>query len=132
MAGKKLTSRIHVRDIVATVAAVVASEMAVGVYNVADDEPASRADVFEHARGLPRAGAAGPACMRQLQYMEGLAASVRVRAPSQRDHERASKRVCNKKLRSELLQRLQFPNYRDGLAAIATTYADCDPERELQ
>lgn len=130
--GEKLTSRVHVRDIVATVAAALESETAAGVYNVSDDEPATRAEVFEHARGLLRAGAAGPACRRQLEYMDGQAADSAARSPSRRDRERASKRVSNGRLRLELLPHLHFPTYRDGLAGIAAAYAAADPESKAK
>jgi nucleoside-diphosphate-sugar epimerase len=123
--AQEVTSRVHVDDIVATVAASMDNERANGVYNVADDTPASREEVFAYARELLRSGAAGPACRKQLIYLERLAASLRPETAfkSRRDLERASKRVLNHRLRQDLLSELHFPSYKEGLSDIAAAYA---------
>lgn len=123
----KLISRVHTDDIVAAILAFINSQDAQGLYNVADDEPASRAEVFAYARELLRSGAAGRACSEQLQYMEGLTTSLSAPVSlSRRDLERASKRVLNRKLRGQLVPELSFPSYREGLDSIAAAYAKGD------
>jgi nucleoside-diphosphate-sugar epimerase len=129
-AAPKLTSRVHVDDIIAALFAAAGSAGARGVYNVADDAPASRGEVFEYARKLLRGGAAGTACRGRLESLERLAAGGAGPAASstRRDAERASKRVANGRLRDELGVDLQFPSYREGLASIAASYAAVDKE----
>jgi nucleoside-diphosphate-sugar epimerase len=129
-----LTSRIHVDDIVDALVAAMFSTKARGIYNLADDLPASRADVFDHARALILKGTAGFSSLKRLQGLEqgvntpmvlGMKRSEQTSfPPSRRDLERTSKRVCNKRLKTELLPSLRFPTYHDGLAAIAAELAE--------
>lgn len=122
--NEKLTSRVHVDDIVATLIMSIETGSA-GTYNVADDMASSRKEVFQFARDLIESGNAGKACQDRLRYLDHLGAEnpQSVRPPSSRDRARASKRVSNKKMRAQLLHELSYPTFRDGLTSIADAYA---------
>lgn len=79
------------------------------MYNLADDLPASRQDVFSYARHLLRND--GPA--------EGTApANAEARIRTKRDRKRSSKRVSNARMHSELVSELKYPSYLHGLSAL--------------
>lgn len=111
-----LVSRVHVDDLAAAVASAILStptELDLKapryehVYNISDDLPASRKDVFKYADALlNKIGLACQAKAVQTQYV------------SRRHKQRASKRVSNAKMK-ELLPELKYPSYREGLKAIA-------------
>lgn len=117
----KLTSRVHINDIISALVTVARCESVGGIYNVADDIPACRLDVSNYARQLILSGAAGNmslhrfqiACLQRPEYPSA-------RVSSLRDTERTSKRVSNLKLRENILSSLEFPSYREGLFDIAT------------
>lgn len=106
----RYVSRIHVADICATLLASMATpapnaEMA--LYNVADDEPAPRAEVMAHAAHL-----------LGCPLMDG---AVVGSAQGERGRRRAteSKRVRNGRMRALISPNgLAFPSYREGLTAI--------------
>jgi nucleoside-diphosphate-sugar epimerase len=114
----KPISRIHVDDICSAVLASMDIDQPsaehpnkfnpADIYNVADDDPAPREQVMEHAAtllGLPREVAA-----------EAASGNTRSRA---RRIKNEHKRVRNTRLRSHLLtEGLRFPTYREGLAQI--------------
>jgi nucleoside-diphosphate-sugar epimerase len=127
-AGAKLTSRVHVDDIVAALIAAAGHASASGVYNIGDNLPASRDEVFAYARGLLQNGKAGPACAARLSQLENAALPVGDLQPaiSRRQRERTSKRVSNQRLCIDLLPKLAYPSFREGLDAIASSYAASD------
>ncbi|MFC3712829.1 SDR family oxidoreductase [Sphingoaurantiacus capsulatus] len=101
-----LFSRIHVDDIVG---AVVASfERGPGVWNVADDEPATSRAVAECACDL--AGVPYP----PLVTPDELSAPARAFYSERRA-------VANGKMKRDLGYRLRYPNYREGLRACVET-----------
>jgi hypothetical protein len=136
--AEKLTSRIHVEDIVEALTASALHPNAGDIYNLADDLPATRVEVFEFARQLVRDGAAGSSSATRLRRLERdlikqgstQNGSDDTYKQSRRTLERASKRVCNHHLKSALLPRLQFPTYRHGLAKVAADLAASDPTEE--
>jgi nucleoside-diphosphate-sugar epimerase len=95
-------SRIHVDDIVG---AVVASfERPAGVWNVADDRPATSRAVAEHAcdlRGLPYPPLVAPDAL----------------APAARAFYSERRAIANGKMKRDLGYRLRYPSYREGLRA---------------
>lgn len=97
-----LFSRIHVDDIVG---AVIASFGAgAGVWNIADDEPATSRAVAEYACRL--AGAPYP----PLALPETL-------SPQARAFYSERRAIANGKMKRDLGYRLRYPSYREGLRA---------------
>lgn len=101
-------NRIHVEDIAGAVIAAMAKPQADRVFNVTDDEPGPPQDVVTFAAqllGLP----APP----DLDF------ATADLSPMARSFYSESKRVSNARLKAELLPRLAYPTYREGLTAIA-------------
>ncbi|WP_223427844.1 SDR family oxidoreductase [Tateyamaria pelophila] len=100
-------SRTHVEDIAQVVAASVARPSPGTAYNVCDDDPAPPQDVIAHAAellGLP----VPPAIPFETAEM----------TPMARSFYAESKRVRNDRIKTELGVKLQYPSYREGLAAL--------------
>lgn len=100
-------SRIHVEDIAGALAASAARPRPGAIYNVADDEPASAADVVAHAAAL--IGVAPP----PLEPYD----PARL-PPMAREFYAETRRVSNARLKRELGYALLHRDYRSGLAAI--------------
>jgi nucleoside-diphosphate-sugar epimerase len=99
-------NRIHVADIVTAMVAAL-DRNASGIFNLADDEPAPPQDVVAHAAALM--GVAPPP---EVPFAEaGL-------SPMARSFYEDNKRVLNRRIRQELGVALQYPTYREGLAAL--------------
>ena len=99
-------NRIHVADIAQTVATAIAGNSD-GIFNVADDEPAPPQDVVAFAAGLMGV-AAPPEVPIESANLSPMAASFYAE----------SRRVANRKIRSELGVALRYPTYREGLTAL--------------
>jgi nucleoside-diphosphate-sugar epimerase len=100
--GDGYLNLIHVRDVVR---AVLAAEECTGhsrVFNVSDGHPVRRADYYAELARLYRA---------PTPQFAGVAAAERARGG-------ADKRVGNARMLHELAVKLQFPTFRDGLAAV--------------
>ena len=114
-----LISRIHVDDIVSAVCGAVDKSYSAKessstlVLNIADDEPASRRDVFEYAKSL---------LIERGLYKASVDGTILKGAKSSRttrDLVRTSKRVSNARVKELLHKDLYFPTYREGLLSIA-------------
>ena len=101
-------NRIHVEDIASVLEASIARPRAGAIYNVADDEPAPPEDVVTYAAELL---AIEPP--REVPFDE---ADL---TPMARSFYGDSRRVSNALIKSELGVRLAYPNYRQGLKALA-------------
>lgn len=100
-------SRIHVDDIAAVLRASIARPNPGAVYNVCDDNPAPSEEVVAYACRL--LGVVPPPLIPfEEARLSPMAASFY----------RDNKRVSNARIKSELGVRLQYPDYRSGLAAI--------------
>ena len=98
-------SRVHVDDIVS--GALLAIEAGAGIWNLADDEPASQNAVIEQAcrlLGVP---------LPPLQSLEEAALSPQARA-----FYGENRRVTARKARRELGWQPRYPSYREGLASL--------------
>ena len=105
---RRFTARIHVDDAArAVVASMTAGDAPGRVYNVVDDDPASRSDVLAHARGLLGLPAAPHGS--QGQGSPGAAPQGEKRVDE--------KRVRNARIKRELGVRLAYPSYVQGLRA---------------
>ncbi len=100
-------SRIHVADIAETLIASIAQPNPGAIYNLCDDDPAPPEDVLSYAAhllGLPEP----PAVPYDQAEM----------TPMARSFYAESKRVRNDRIKTELGVRLNFPDYRAGLAGL--------------
>jgi nucleoside-diphosphate-sugar epimerase len=102
-------SRIHVEDIAATVLAALAHPSPGAIYNVADDLPASTADVIAYACEL--LGVAAPPLVPWAEIAPTLSAMAR-------SFYAENRRVRNDRIKRELGVTLRYPTYREGLLAI--------------
>jgi nucleoside-diphosphate-sugar epimerase len=111
-------SRIHVADIAATVLAAVTARSSGATYNVADDLPASTADVTAHACDL-------------LDVPTPPLVPWATIEPTLSDMARSfyaeNRRVKNERIKSELGVTLRYPTYREGLRAIAAAEGKAAP-----
>mgnify|MGYP003145757379 FL=1 len=100
-------SRIHVADLAAILVASMNRPNPGAIYNVADDEPAPPQDVVAYAADLLK--------MAPPPLIDFDAADL---TPMARSFYDDSKRISNVKIKSELGISLQYPTYREGLAAL--------------
>jgi nucleoside-diphosphate-sugar epimerase len=103
-------NRIHVDDIARVLVAAIDKDTGHAVYNVSDDEPAPPEDVVAYAAellGLP----VPPALAFEAAGLNAMAASFWAE----------SKRVGNRRIRTDLGVELLYPTYREGLRALAAS-----------
>ena len=100
-------SRIHVEDIANVLEASIAKPRAGAIYNVADDEPAAPGDVVAHAAEL-----LGRPPPPEVDFAE---ADL---TPMARTFYEGSRRIANRRIKTELGVALRYPTYREGLAAL--------------
>jgi len=103
-------SRIHVADLAASAMKATAREGGTEIWNVADDLPASNADVVAYACEL-----LGQPVPPALPWDE----AAPTMSPMARSFYSESRKVRNDKLKRELGVVLRYPTYREGLSAIA-------------
>ncbi|MBL0941935.1 MAG: SDR family oxidoreductase [Alphaproteobacteria bacterium] len=108
---EQVFSRIHVNDIAQTLLASIFSPQAGEIYNVADDEPASSADVISYAYHL--LGLEPPIL---IPFEEAQLTSIA------QEFYAGNKRVSNRKMKQELNINLLYPTYREGLGSMVDTY----------
>jgi nucleoside-diphosphate-sugar epimerase len=101
-------NRIHVADIAAALYAAIAGKGSQQIYNVTDDEPAPPQDVIAFAAKLLHMTPPPEVAFKDAE-LSPMAASFYA----------DNKRVGNARLRADLGVQLDFPSYREGLAAIA-------------
>lgn len=104
-------SRIHVEDIAGTVLMAITQPHAGAIYNVADDLPASTADVVAYACEL--LGKPAPPLVPWQQAASEMSAMAR-------SFYAENRRVRNDRIKNELGVVLRYPTYREGLRAIAS------------
>ena len=100
-------SRIHVADIATVLEASIARPHPGAAYNLCDDDPASPAEVIEHACRL--LGVEPPPA---IPFDEAVLSAMA------RSFYGDNKRVHNDRIKRELGVRLAYPSYRDGLKAL--------------
>jgi nucleoside-diphosphate-sugar epimerase len=120
------TNRIHVYDLASAVVAAT-EQTASGIYNLADNEPETRAVVMDYARQLLQSAAV---VVRTAESGEENSTAQSASAydtspdPTKTSSSRSSRRgtdrklVSNQRMRQDLLPELQYPSYREGLQAI--------------
>ncbi len=103
------SSRIHVDDIVAALMAAMGHPRVGRIVNLADDEPLPHADYVAQVARMT--GASQP---EMLTPEEGEC----VLSPAMLDFFRDNKRVSNRLLHAELLETLNYPDFRIGIKAL--------------
>ena len=103
----RVFNRIHVEDIASVLEASIAQPRAGAIYNVADDEPATSADVITY--GAELLGIEPPP---EVPFEE---ADL---SPMARSFYGDGRRISNALIKLELGVRLAYPNYREGLKSL--------------
>uniref|UniRef100_M8BZX5 NAD-dependent epimerase/dehydratase domain-containing protein n=1 Tax=Aegilops tauschii TaxID=37682 RepID=M8BZX5_AEGTA len=109
--SKQYTARIHVADIYQAILASMSIKSTRKIYNVVDDDPAPRSEVFAFAQSLI-----------EKRYPDLAADSAE--SNSQSRIIAAEKRVSNGRLKQELGVRLAHPSYRSGLQSILDSWLE--------
>ncbi|KAL1558919.1 protein YeeZ isoform X1 [Salvia divinorum] len=104
---KDYTSRVHVADICRALHASILHPSPGKIYNIVDDDPAPREEVFEFARKLVEEKLPGHV------YAESGEPVLVSKKPS-----KSAKRVSNARMKKELGVNLRYPSYRSGLGGI--------------
>ncbi|KAM0845736.1 hypothetical protein ACQ4PT_056145 [Festuca glaucescens] len=107
--SKQYTARIHVADIYQAIMASMGVRSARKIYNVVDDDPAPRAEVFAFAQSL-------------IEKIYPDLATDSTGPDSQDRIIAGEKRVSNARLKEELGVRLVHPSYRSGLQSILDSW----------
>ncbi|KAG6704994.1 hypothetical protein I3842_07G159600 [Carya illinoinensis] len=105
---RKFTSRIHVEDISQALKASIHLPSRRRVYNIVDDDPAPREEVFAYASDLIEKK--WPGRIKQ--------SASRSESLIGKGGRRGEKRVSNARMKKELGVRLLHPSYRSGLQSI--------------
>jgi nucleoside-diphosphate-sugar epimerase len=103
----QIFSRIHVEDIAGVIAASIAKPHPGRAYNVCDDEPCPPQDVVAYVADL-----LGLPLPPETPFEEAEL------SPMAKSFYAESKRVSNRRIKTELCYRLIYPNYREGLRAL--------------
>lgn len=103
-------SRIHVADIYQSINASFNIPHSGRIYNVVDDDPAPRAEVFAFAQGLIE------------KKMAGRNAEAGADIDPLWEYSAGEKLVSNARIKNELRVRLAFPSYRSGLESILSSF----------
>lgn len=106
----QIFSRIHVEDIAGVLAASIAKPNPGRAYNVCDDEPCPPQEVVAYAADL-----LGLPVPPEIPFEDAAL------SPMAKSFYADSKRVSNKRIKTELGYRLIYPNYRNGLRALKST-----------
>ena len=106
-------SRIHAEDIARVLLASIDRPAPGTVYNVCDDDPAPPQDVLAHAANL-----------LGLPPPPEVAFEDARMTPMARSFYADSKRVSNRRIKTDLGVALRYPDYRSGLAAILAAEED--------
>ncbi|KAJ6336210.1 hypothetical protein OIU78_012745 [Salix suchowensis] len=108
--SRQYTARVHVEDICQALKASIYTPSSRGIYNIVDDDPAPREEVFTYAEDLiKKKWPGGTKCSSN---------SASAASPTKKDDSRGDKRVSNMRMKRELGVRLLHPSYRSGLLSI--------------
>lgn len=108
------TARVHVADIYQAIKASFDIPSSGKIYNVVDDDPAPRAEVFAFAEALIE---------RRWPHMASRSACGTVEdLKSRKENMHDEKRVSNARLKRDLGVKLRYPTYRLGLQSILDSW----------
>uniref|UniRef100_A0A5B7BPM1 Putative dTDP-D-glucose 4,6-dehydratase n=1 Tax=Davidia involucrata TaxID=16924 RepID=A0A5B7BPM1_DAVIN len=109
-ASRHYTSRVHVADICQALEASIYKPSPGKTYNIVDDDPAPRIEIFTFARDLIQKK--WPGQMKQTTSPD------RDKSFIPEGSSRGEKRVSNARMKKELGVRLLHPSYRSGLQSV--------------
>ncbi|KAK0575483.1 hypothetical protein LWI29_001330 [Acer saccharum] len=109
--SKQYTSRIHVDDICQVLKASVRTPSSRNIYNIVDDDPAPREEVFAYAWDLVKKKWPG-------RLIQNPSPQQKVEQLNEKRHSRGEKRVSNARMKRELGVKLIHPSYKSGLQSI--------------
>lgn len=129
--GRNLSSRIHVDDLAAVLAAVAERGRSGEIYLAVDDQPVSLADYFEHLAEraeTPVPGSTPKWLARAMITGFGLTSAI-TRGHAPLGHNlyalvTANYGCSNAKIRNELGVRLAYPTYVEGVESLLADEAD--------
>ncbi|XP_039041747.1 uncharacterized protein LOC120180503 [Hibiscus syriacus] len=107
--SKQFTSRVHVADICQALKASIHKKPARRIYNIVDDDPASRKEVFAYALDLVE---------KKWHSLTKETTHERAESFGQKASLRGEKRVSNAHMKNELAVQLLYPSYKSGLQSI--------------
>jgi nucleoside-diphosphate-sugar epimerase len=110
-------SRIHVEDIVQVLFASIQKLNPGRIYNLADDMPAASYEVNDFAAQLMKINP--PHLDFENAKAQGVMSEMALDFYSQ------NKRVSNARIKKELIDKLMYPSYKEGLMGIFKTLIDC-------
>ncbi|OMO75225.1 NAD-dependent epimerase/dehydratase [Corchorus olitorius] len=108
--SKQFTSRVHVADICQALKASIHMPSSRRTYNIVDDDPAPRKEVFAYALNLVEKK--WPGLIKEIDSPE------REEPFIQKTTSRGEKRVSNARMKKELAVELLHPTYKSGLQSI--------------
>ncbi|KAK3009269.1 hypothetical protein RJ639_013834 [Escallonia herrerae] len=108
--SRQYTSRVHVADICGALHASTHRPSPRKFYNIVDDDPASRIEVFKFAQNLVEKK--WPGQVKQSTTPDIVESSL------SEGTLRGEKRVSNARMKRELGLRLLYPSYRAGLQSV--------------
>ncbi|OVA08730.1 NAD-dependent epimerase/dehydratase [Macleaya cordata] len=111
--AKEYTSRVHVADIYEALKASIETPSSGRIYNIVDDDPAPRAEVFSFARTL-----IGKRWPEKIELCSSSNNISDANIQKKKATTRGEKRVSNGRLKNELGVKLLHPSYRSGLEQI--------------
>lgn len=100
-------SRIHVEDIASGLVASIKKPQPISIYNIADDEPAPSHIIDAYAASL-----------LNMPPIPKTPFEIANLSPVQKEFYLHNRRVCNFKIKNDLLVKLKYPTYREGLKQI--------------
>lgn len=106
------TNHIHADDLAAILVAAVESNNARGVYNASDDGPVKMGDFFDLV--ADRAGLARPSRVSREEAMRRI-------SPELLSFMSESRRLVNRRMKTELGVRLRYPTVAEGIPTAAQT-----------
>ncbi|KAJ4772208.1 NAD(P)-binding Rossmann-fold superfamily protein [Rhynchospora pubera] len=105
------TARVHVADISQTILSSIEKPHLGKIYNVVDDDPAPRAEVFAYSRDL--ISRRYPEMTDKLNHLKLGDAQMII----------GEKRVSNLRMKNELGVQLIYPSYKSGLQSILDSWS---------
>ncbi|XP_076959831.1 uncharacterized protein LOC143636019 isoform X3 [Bidens hawaiensis] len=113
---KKFTSRVHVADICNALNGCIHNPFPRRIYNVVDDDPAPRTEVFSYAYKLINE--------KWLSWVKKIPPLAIDESFTEKRGLRGEKRVVNARMKKELGVKLIHPSYRSGLRNICDQIHD--------
>ncbi|KAL1209368.1 hypothetical protein V5N11_028444 [Cardamine amara subsp. amara] len=107
--SRKFTSRVHVEDICQALQAATEKPSSGEIYNIVDDDPAPREEVFEYALELIEKRWPGNIETKPFPFLY---------ESREESSLRGEKRVRNEHVKSKLGVKLLYPSYKSGLQSI--------------